>query len=233
MKGGCRLFLMAGWGMTPHVWDPLLLSLDSRFETTTGNWNEYISISRDHSIFHDICVGWSLGSMLLLEAILNGSIKTDHLILVAATSCFTGNNHFPGKHPRVLQRMKTKLKCSREDILRDFIENSLDPVEDPELVNHLLELSAGHTDGELALGLDYLLNTELTGRLSEISVKTTVIHGSDDGIVPHEAGRFLQSGLSDSHYVEIKGGGHAIPLTHYQLIRDLLHDHEHKQQPDH
>ena len=78
MKGGCRLFLMPGWAMTPRVWDPLLLSLDSRFESTTGNWNEFISMSHDHPISHDICVGWSLGSMLLLEAILNGSIKTDY-----------------------------------------------------------------------------------------------------------------------------------------------------------
>jgi pimeloyl-[acyl-carrier protein] methyl ester esterase len=229
VKKGCRLFLVAGWGMTSHAWDPLLASLDSRFEAETGNWNDLLSQSSHQDNPHDICLGWSLGGMLLLEAILNGEMEADHLVLVSTSACFTGDGPSPGAHPRILQRMKKKLDDDREEILREFLENSLHPLFDSNSVDHHLKLAERFTSGELARGLDYLLKTRLNDRLKELKTGVTIIHGTEDRIIPPEAGRLMHSEIPNSIHAEAEGAGHALPLTHHELIRDILNDYESRQ----
>ena len=58
--------------------------------------------------------------------------------------------------------------------------------------------------------------------VEEIDVRTLVVHGSDDLIVPVENGRMLAERLPNADYVELPGRGHNLPLEDPQLFAELV-----------
>jgi len=70
---------------------------------------------------------------------------------------------------------------------------------------------------------------DVTDRLGEIRVPTLVQHGTDDRLVPVEAGRYLAEHIPAAEYQEFDGAGHAYgmerPLDAFPRMMAFLHAH--------
>jgi len=58
--------------------------------------------------------------------------------------------------------------------------------------------------------------------LEEISVPTSVIHGTADAIVPIGIGEWMATAIPDATFVPIEGAGHVPTLTRPREVVDAL-----------
>lgn len=70
------------------------------------------------------------------------------------------------------------------------------------------------------------MGADLTPRLSEIQVPTTIIHGEADRLIPIENGRKLFNGIPNSRFVVFPDAGHAVYIErpseyNEQVIRHI------------
>lgn len=60
----------------------------------------------------------------------------------------------------------------------------------------------------LQSGLELLRQTDLRQQLSELAVKTQVVAGETDRVIPIAASKYLFDNLSNSHSFKMLSGGH-------------------------
>src|SRR6185436_3916897 len=61
--------------------------------------------------------------------------------------------------------------------------------------------------------------------LQNVRTPTLVIHGSDDPVVPVEAGRETAQCIPGAHFKIIEGMGHGLPTAVTPMLLDLLLSH--------
>ena len=66
------------------------------------------------------------------------------------------------------------------------------------------------------------LGVNLTGRLGELEMRTFIVHGTKDELVPFQFGLDLASGIPDAEFHEIDGAGHGI--SNHPQARQLMRD---------
>ncbi len=202
-EGAQRLIFISGWAGYPGLFP--------RLSTRAHFFHPFISHEL-HSI-HDfllkqnpeIVVSWSLGAHICL-GLLSG-IQTKHLFLVSPFLDFT--RYTP---PQKIHEMIRGLQRDPVATVRWFWR--LCGVKDkpgsiPEKDQPGLER-----------GLNHLLNSRSYPVESETSSPVTLIHGSRDKIVPHQASRELQEHLKGSRLVTTPHG-HFIPEEN---IVEIIHE---------
>jgi pimeloyl-ACP methyl ester carboxylesterase len=55
-------------------------------------------------------------------------------------------------------------------------------------------------------------------RLGEVTCRVIVLHGDRDALLPPERGRHLAVGLPKAELRIVEGAGHALPLTHGEVV---------------
>ena len=66
-------------------------------------------------------------------------------------------------------------------------------------------------------------NTDFRSELGNVNVKTLIVHGDDDQIVPIEtAGKQAAAGIADNDFVIIEGGSHGLNITHSEHLNEIL-----------
>lgn len=155
-------------------------------------------------------VGWSTGGMLAIEAAALHPEKVACLVLLSATARFCSTDGYPsGVKPAVLRAMIRSLRKNPEGVVSDFISRALKPMSVSEDVLETRAQAALACGVEpLALGLEYLAETDLRHRLDSIAVPCLIIHGKLDMIVPFEAAEFLHSNISGSRMELLASAGH-------------------------
>ena len=174
-------------------------------------------------------MGWSLGGMLLLEALssLTGP-PPGGLVLVGVAPVFTRRPDYPwGQPPAVVRAMRRALTENRKTRSRCWrsLPNSAWPRGrrrlSPRPGRRLLPRPVA---GTLAAGLDYLLHRDLRPLLPRLPAGAVVIQGQEDRIVPPAQGRFLQEQLAGARLNLLPGAGHLPFLTQAAAFNGILEE---------
>ncbi|MBI3985675.1 MAG: alpha/beta fold hydrolase [Lentisphaerae bacterium] len=159
-------------------------------------------------------VGWSMGGLVLLEAILEGKALVDRMILMSSTSSFVSPVG-EGVPPANLRAMARGLKRNPEDIVRRFVADTFAPeiLPSDRLAAEAQTVLASGVE-ELAEGLEYLRVADFRDRFGAIGLPTLVLHGTEDRIIPRKVAERLCSGLKADGPLWFEGAGHALPIQY-------------------
>ena len=212
------LVFFHGWGASGRVWERQVAAFGDRMTVLTptvpvwevGWFSEFL---RGLDLQECLLVGWSLGGMLLLEALssLTGP-RPGGLVLVGVAPVFTQRPDYPWGQPRaVVRAMRRALTENPPQVLAQFAEQCLAPGEAALISQAREAFAAPAAAGTLAAGLDYLLHRDLRPLLPRLPAGAVVIQGQEDRIVDPAQGRFLHEQLAGAR-VKSFAGGRASPL---------------------
>ncbi len=230
------LVLLHGWGASGRLWRGIEATardygravLAPAIPRWEADWlSQYLS---ELPLQECVLVGWSLGGMLLLEALaqLRGP-AAGATVLVAVPPVFCRRPDHPwGQPAAMLRAMRRALGNDSRKVLNDFALACLAPGE----AAFREEAAAGFdyqaAPAFLAQGLDYLRDKDLRGLLP-LTPKTTnlngrviIIQGEQDRIVPPAQGRDLQERLPGSELHLLAAAGHIPFLTQTTAVNGIL-----------
>jgi pimeloyl-ACP methyl ester carboxylesterase len=228
------LVFFHGWGASGRIWEPQVAAFGHRMPVLTptapvweeGWFSEYL---RGLNLQECLLVGWSLGGMLLLEALSRLTDPPQGLVLAGVAPVFTQRPDYPWGQPlavvRAMRRalMKnTKNTKNPAQVLAEFAEQCLAPGE-AAFASQAREAFAVPADpGTLAAGLDYLLHQDLRPVLPRLPAGAVVIQGQADRIVDPAQGRFLQEQLPGARLHLLQAAGHLPFLTQAAAFNGIL-----------
>lgn len=236
-----KILCVSGWGYPASSWAPLekqlpesiqsvvidQFSLEAEQPITSGRAeiSAYAQNLRRKIVESnpDIVAGWSLGGVVLLEALIHESLPPFKALVLGATPRFvrsSGESVYPGVKNKRLRAMQLQLETEPVTVLENFYQLAAYPAEprlDPEEIERLVRKFRA----ALLNGLDYLGRTDLTGKLAQINRSLLVLHGSDDQVVQPAAGRALAKNLKNARF-ELLAGGHSLPLTRPEILVERL-----------
>ena len=231
------LVLLQGWGASGRLWRGVqaAAACDSACAVLTPDiprWEagwlaQYLS---GLPLKESVLVGWSLGGMLLLEAL--GQLRgpaPGATVLVAVPLVFCRRPDHPwGQPASMLRAMRRALGSDSRKVLNDFALACLAPGE----AAFREEAAAGFdyqaAPAFLAQGLDYLRDKDLRGLLpltqktTNLSGRVIIIQGEQDRIVPPAQGRDLQERLPGSELHLLAAAGHIPFLTQTTAVNGIL-----------
>ncbi|KEI07181.1 alpha/beta hydrolase [Clostridium botulinum] len=238
------LILLPGWGMSSIVWKKIAPHLSEKFNLIYIDWNNIKSLDEFKNRVLDTInkldiksfslLGWSLGSLVAQEILINTSYKIKHLILMGGTSCFISNKdnlYTIGWDKRIIKRMKFQLHKRPHDVLLNFYKNMFSKEElNNKYYFEFLKLfshnSLPDSLNSLSLGLDYLMQSDLRSNLKNITVPTLLIHGQNDSICPIETSLYMKNYIPNYHVEIVNNTGHipffTLPDYCYNVIKNFV-----------
>jgi pimeloyl-ACP methyl ester carboxylesterase len=223
------LVFFHGWGASGRVWERQAAAFGGRMPVLTptlpvweADWlAEYL---RGLNLPACLLVGWSLGGMLLLEAL---SRLTDPppggMVLVGVAPVFTQRPDYPwGQPPGVVRAMRRGVIKNPSQVLAAFAEQCLAPGETAFASQAREAFAVPVAAGTLAAGLDYLLQRDLRLLLSRLPAGAVVIQGQADRIVDPGQGRFLKENLPGARLHLLPAAGHLPFLTQAAAFNGIL-----------
>lgn len=78
------------------------------------------------------------------------------------------------------------------------------------------------TQGYLIRATDAIRQLDLLGAARDLTVPALVLHGTDDQVLPLEAGRELADAIPNARLVPLQGGGHASFFLDYESINSSI-----------
>jgi pimeloyl-[acyl-carrier protein] methyl ester esterase len=223
------LVFLHGWGATGNIWRRQIEAfsgLDIAVLTPTfPAWEVpwLVGYLQELPLAETMLVGWSLGGMLLLEALSQGLVTPGGLVLVATPASFCQRPDYPHGQPRaVVRALRRTVRENRRLGLIDFARRCLAPGEVNFLDEILQDFQPLENRADLAAGLDYLINTDLRPQLSRVPAGALLIQGDQDNIVPPAQAEALRHYLIDARVVTFPGAGHAPFLTRAGEFNEVL-----------
>ena len=223
------LVFFHGWGASGRVWERQAVAFGDRMTVLTptvpvwevGWFSEFL---RGLDLQECLLVGWSLGGMLLLEALSSLTGPRAHgLVLVGVAPVFTQRPDYPWGQPRaVVRAMRRALAVNPPQVLAQFAEQCLAPGEAALISQAREAFAAPATAGVLAAGLDYLLHRDLRPLLPRVPAGAVIIQGQADRIVDPAQGRFLHEQLAGAELNLLPGAGHLPFLTQAAAFNGIL-----------
>jgi pimeloyl-[acyl-carrier protein] methyl ester esterase len=214
------LVFLHGWGATGNIWRRQIEAFSRQgvmvLTPTIPAWEVpwLASYLQEMALAETVLVGWSLGGMLLLEALGQGLVKPGGLVLVATPASFCARPDYPHGQPRaVLRALRRTVREDRRRGLVDFASRCLAPGEANFLDEILQDFQPQEKRADLAAGLDYLLDIDLRPQLSRVPAGALLIQGDQDNIVPPAQADVLGHSLTDARVLTFPGAGHAPFLT--------------------
>lgn len=214
------LVLLHGWGATGNVWQPQAAYFQDRARVLTptfpvweADWlADYLG---ELPLEECVLVGWSLGGMVLLEA-LNGHQGTPPggLVLAGVAPVFCRRPDYPwGQSPAVVRAMRRGVKENPGQVLAEFVAQCLAPTEGEFGAQAQAAFGSPPALESLIAGLDYLLTRDLRPLLPGLPPGAVIVQGQEDRIVLPAQGRVLRDQLSEARSYDLPGVGHLPFLT--------------------
>jgi len=226
-----NLVLIHGWGATLGCWQRQVEFFQGRVEVLTPKvpaWENgwLMELLGTLPPAGTVAVGWSLGGMLLLEALAAGGINLARVVLMGVPAVFCRRPDYPlGQRPAAVRAMRQGLKQDAGKLFKDFARQCLAPAEESWIEEAATCFVSSKDAGSLAAGLDYLLHQDLRSLLPELAGSTPIIiQGDQDAIVPLEQGLFLGEHLPGASLKIIPGAGHLPFLTRAGMVNDILEE---------
>jgi pimeloyl-[acyl-carrier protein] methyl ester esterase len=225
------LVFFHGWGASGRVWARQAAYFQDRVTVLTPTapvWEAgwYADYLRALPLRECLLMGWSLGGMLLLEALssLMGPFP-GRLVLVGVAPVFTRRPDHPwGQSPAVVRAMRRALPTEPRQVLDNFADQCLGPGEAAFGFQAREAFASPAVAGSLAAGLDYLLHRDLRPLLPRLPGGAVVIQGQEDRIVPPGQGQFLKEQLSGARLELLPGAGHLPFLTQAAVFNRILEE---------
>lgn len=223
-----HLVLLHGWGARGAVWRHQVEAFKRAcivHTPTLPGWEAAWVAEFLESLppAQTLAVGWSLGGMLILEALAATPWKPAGLILVGVPAVFCPRDGHPwGQPPAAVRAMRRALAKNPRKVLADFASACLARGEDP-FEHEVKALFDPDPAGDhLAAGLDYLLQADLRPVLAKIPGPAVIVQGEADGIVAPAQARFLHRHLLGSRLVILSGAGHVPFITQTAQFNEIL-----------
>jgi pimeloyl-ACP methyl ester carboxylesterase len=225
------LVLLHGWGATGQIWARQADYFQGRVAVRTPTipaWKVgwFAEFLRGLLLEECLLVGWSLGGMLLLEALsgLSGR-RPAGLVLAGVAPVFTRRPDHPwGQPPVTVRAMRWALQENRRQVLEDFADRCLAPGEAAFGSQARAALASPAPAASLAAGLDYLLRADLRPLLPGLPPGAIIIQGQEDGIVDPDQARFLREQLPGARLHLLSGAGHLPFLTRAGAFNRILEE---------
>jgi pimeloyl-ACP methyl ester carboxylesterase len=230
------LVFLHGWGTSGAIWrrQGTAFAGDLRVLTPTiPAWDAHwlAGYLRDLALKDCLLVGWSLGGMLLLEALASLAEKPAGLALVAVAATFCRRPDHPwGPEAAQVRAMRRALASDSRQVLREFARQCLAPGEEAFGEEAAACFDPENPVAHLSQGLDYLQKRDLRPLLPGVSSRVAIIQGEGDGIVPPGQGRFLQRQIPGARLFLMPAAGHLPFVTQAgafnQILREFLREAE-------
>lgn len=225
------LVFLHGWGTDGNIWRHQAEAFSGQgFKMLTPTfpvWEVPWLIGYLHGLplTETILVGWSLGGMLLLEALSTGPFEPAGLVLVATPASFCQRPDYPwGQPPSVIRALRRTVRSDSRRGLGDFAGRCLAPGEKNFQEELLLDFQPREEGADLASGLDYLLHTDLRPRLSRVPAGPLIIQGEQDAIVPPAQADFLGQHLKEARMIKFPEAGHIPFFTRADEFNAVMND---------
>ena len=227
-----KLFLVPGWAVNSSVWYTVSQRLSQSFELHFHNFPGYgerqsARTSSDNNLQWDleslvtdaitnspsdaIWMGWSLGSIVAMEAARNDPAHVSALILVCPTPKFmTGDDWQHGQTEPAMSNLSQRFEDDYKTALKRFLllQAGTDANARANAKSTLAKIQHHPSPSwpTLESGLNLLRQTDLRNTATEISTPTQIIVGRDDRVIPPQAGRALHAKISGSTLIELPTG---------------------------
>lgn len=248
---GQPIILIHGWPLSGKSWEaqvPVLLELGYRVisydrkgfgkSSPTADGYDYDGLTADlHELITElelenvILFGFSMGGGEVVRYLTNyGSENIDKVALISSIIPIVKQKEDnPNGVPQDdLNEIMENLKKNRVTFLETFHKN---------FYNYGL---LSQTVSQAQLDYDWSIascaspiatikcaeswaNTDFRPELSNVNVKTLIVHGDADQIVPIDtAGRQAAEGISNNEFVIIEGAPHGLNVTHADQLNSIL-----------
>ncbi len=240
---GPDLLLVHGWGMNEAVWHdlPHTLAPDPRAtlphlpghghspydsaRPSLADWaRQVLEVAPESATW----IGWSLGGSLALEAALLAPERIRALTLVTATPRFVRGEDWRHAMPlETLEQFHADLTRDPRATLDRFLALEVSGGDEARSVLRLLRARLAEKPtadpAALDIGLDLLNDTDLRGRLPQLSMPSLWLYGQRDALVPRRSSQALAELLPRARIEVIKGAVHAPFLSHPVEAMQHLH----------
>lgn len=222
------LVLLHGWAMTRRVWDAVIPGLEAafrvhnlalpgyddvdpaadRYPAMSGReildqWSDNLSAGVPPGA---LWIGWSLGALVVMNALRRAPARVRGAVLVSATPRFIRAGDWDaGVEPDVMRGFYEGMRTNDDRTLRRFV---LLQADDRSAIRTLSGCVAGGDVDKRALeaGLRVLEEVDLRAELPDINAPVRVVHGAGDRIVPPAAGAHLAERLPNAGLVTLDAG---------------------------
>ncbi|MEW6388758.1 MAG: alpha/beta fold hydrolase, partial [Thermodesulfobacteriota bacterium] len=225
-----NLIFLHGWGAQGNIWHRQMEAWGGRCRVLAPDipaWEaewlaDYLA---NLPLKETVVVGWSLGGMLLLEALAGSRVSPAGLVLVGVPAAFCQKADYPwGQPPAVVRAMRRALKNDASRVLQEFALKCLAPGEEHYREEVFTFFRPGEADAYLASGLDYLLHRDLRPWLSWIPGPAVIIQGEQDNIVPPAQAHYLKQHLPGARLFLLPGAGHLPCLTQAGAFNEIVEE---------
>ncbi|MBN1420941.1 MAG: alpha/beta fold hydrolase [Planctomycetes bacterium] len=225
-----RVVLVHGWGFGPAVWPRTFVNtIAARFDVVRADLTRVPPAAYPDEILSSCgedgaaLMGWSLGALACVEAVLAAPARVRALAIVGGTARFLrGPDHEGGQTPAALRALRVRLARDPDATLRGFARDMLAPSERDALPEGALDAAVWPDPLRLAEGLDYLATTDLLDHLDRIRIPALVVHGSEDAICPPAGARETARRLPHADLRILVGAGHAPFLTRPHDVAEAI-----------
>jgi len=242
---GPDLVMLHGWAMHGGIFAPLTELLAPRFrlhlvdlpghgyspddsgEASAGAWAARIAAVVPR---HTLWLGWSLGGLVALQAVIDGQTQVRGLVLVAASPRFVIAEDWPhGVAFEVFEQFGAGLDARYRETIERFL--ALETLGSAHAQSELRDLKARvFARGEpriaaLQAGLRLLEFADLRARLREVAIPNLWIAGRRDRLVPPAAMRWASGQSGKGGFVEMPSG-HAPFIGHAAEVAQAIGDFE-------
>ncbi len=239
---GPTVILVHGWGFSGRVWDGITARLEDRhrclavdlpgFGYTPPPESEYTLRSVVRQLTAELptdalWIGWSLGSLVAMQAAMDNPASVRSLLLVAGTPSFRRRADWPhAVEAAVLEAFAQDLVQRYEQTLQRFIllqvRGSEAAREVARSLRNQLHQAPRPAMPVLEAALRILQQTDLRQRLGAIRCPVNVLLGERDTLVPRAVSEHLHTLRPEWRIEIIPGAGHAPFLSHPDLFCDRV-----------
>ncbi|MBS1270316.1 MAG: Pimeloyl-[acyl-carrier protein] methyl ester esterase [Gammaproteobacteria bacterium] len=241
---GQDLVLLHGWAMTRRVWEPVMpglagtyrvhnLSLPGYGGVHARKAERYKTMGAGEILdqWSDEClaavpagaiwIGWSLGAMIVMNAVLHAAGTIQAAILVSATPKFTRDEGWDAGAERcVMRQILDGIRTDDRKVLQRFVLLQAGASDDARRLARVLSTCIVGSDTRIAAleaGLRVLEQVDLRFELSRLDVPVRVIHGAEDRITPLAAGAYVADRVPSGDLWQFDTG-HAPFITRPELF---------------
>ena len=220
-----KTLLLSGWAQPSNalqMLDPQALHFDY------SDYPPGAEVMQKLTEFEDVecIVAWSLGGQLALNAIAESVLKPKHLTLVASQYQFVSDEHVKGMDPLTFEQFRSNYIANPARTKTRF--HALVAKGDSkasEIMKKLEHHAEVENTGRWLPWLDYLMTSPASGQSLKNTLKTLIVHGMEDAIVPCAQAQLLADQMPNARINIWQNVGHAPFLHDPERLRAEIAEH--------